>query len=116
MSEELEGYKITVYSANKSLMKLAREVTNQTGLEITAFGKGAMSHKQALKVFAKSRIYVDRSQTDGINTSMLDPRQWVLYRFKPQVLVVMNGLVTAESPCTRSLSQQSRMPSDNSSS
>ena len=45
MSEELRGYKIIVYSANKSVLKLAKQVSKQTGLEIKAFGKGAMSHE-----------------------------------------------------------------------
>ena len=72
MSEELQGYKIIVYSANKSVLKLARRVAKQTGLEIEAFGKGAMSHKQVLEMFAKSKIYVGLSESDGISTSMLE--------------------------------------------
>jgi len=72
MSEELQGYKIIVYSANKSVLKLAKQVSKQTGLEITAFGKGAMSHKQVLEMFAKSKIYVGLSESDGISTSMLE--------------------------------------------
>jgi len=72
MSEELQGYKIIVYSANRSVLKLAKQVSKQTGLEITAFGKGAMSHKQVLEMFAKSKIYVGLSESDGISTSMLE--------------------------------------------
>jgi glycosyltransferase involved in cell wall biosynthesis len=64
-SEERQGYKIIVYSANKSVLKLA-------GLEIKAFGKGAMSHKQVLEMFARSKIYVGLSESDGISTSMLE--------------------------------------------
>ena len=56
MSEELQGYKIIVYSANRSVLKLAKQVSKQTGLEIKAFGKGAMSHKQVVEMFAKSNI------------------------------------------------------------
>jgi glycosyltransferase involved in cell wall biosynthesis len=72
MSEELRGYKIIVYSANRSVLKLAKQVSKQTGLEIKAFGKGAMSHKQVLEMFAKSKIYVGLSESDGISTSMLE--------------------------------------------
>jgi len=72
MSKELQGYKIIVYSANKSVLKLARQVARQTGLEIKAFGKGAMSHKQVLEMFARSKIYVGLSESDGISTSMLE--------------------------------------------
>jgi hypothetical protein len=70
MSKELQGHKIIVYSANRSVLKLAREISKQTGLEIKAFGKGAMSHKQVLEMFAKSKIYVGLSESDGISTSM----------------------------------------------
>jgi len=72
MSEELQGYKIIVYSANRSVLKLAKQISKQTGLEIKAFGKGAMSHRQVLEMFAKSKIYVGLSDSDGISTSMLE--------------------------------------------
>jgi hypothetical protein len=72
MSKELQGYKIIVYSANRSVLKLAKQISKQTGLEIKAFGKGAMSHKQVLEMFAKSKIYVGLSESDGISTSMLE--------------------------------------------
>ena len=72
MSEELQGYRIVVYSANRSVLKLAKQVAKQTGLEVTAFGKGAMSHKQVLEMFAISKIYVGLSESDGISTSMLE--------------------------------------------
>jgi glycosyltransferase involved in cell wall biosynthesis len=53
-------------------LKLAKQISKQTGLEIKAFGKGAMSHKQVLEMFAKSKIYVGLSESDGISTSMLE--------------------------------------------
>jgi hypothetical protein len=112
MSEELQGYKIIVYSANKSVLKLARQVAKQTRLEIKAFGKGAMSHKQVLKMFAKSKIYVGLSESDGISTSMLEAMAMGASRFKPQRLVATSGLVTAELPCTRSRFQWSKMSSE----
>jgi len=72
MAEELRSFQIVVYSANRSVLKLAKQVSKQTGLEITAFGKGAMSHKRVLEMFAKSKIYVGLSESDGISTSMLE--------------------------------------------
>jgi len=72
MSDELQGYQIVVYSANTSVLMLAKQVSKQTGLEIKAFGKGAMSHAQVLEMFAKSKIYVGLSESDGISTSMLE--------------------------------------------
>jgi glycosyltransferase involved in cell wall biosynthesis len=53
-------------------LKLAKQISKQTDLEIKAFGKGAMSHKQVLEMFAKSKIYVGLSESDGISTSMLE--------------------------------------------
>jgi hypothetical protein len=72
MSEELRGYEIIVYSANRSVLKLAKQISQKTELEITAFGKGAMSRKQVLDVFGKARISVGLSESDGISTSMLE--------------------------------------------
>jgi hypothetical protein len=72
MSEELQGYQIVVYSANKSVLKLAKRVSKEIGLEITGLRKGAMSHKQVLEMFAKSKIHVGLSESDGISTSMLE--------------------------------------------
>lgn len=72
MSDELRGYVIIVLSANRSVLKLAKRVSKQTGLEIKAFGKGVMSHRQVLEIFAKSKIYVGLSESDGISTSMLE--------------------------------------------
>ena len=41
-------------------------------MEITANGKGALSHQKMLEVFAQSKIYVGLSESDGISTSMLE--------------------------------------------
>jgi hypothetical protein len=72
MSEELEGYKVVVYSANKSVLRLAKKVSKETGLEIKVYGKGSLSRKQVLELFATSKIYVGLSKSDGISTSMLE--------------------------------------------
>jgi len=53
LAEELQGYKIIVYSANRFVLELAKQISKQTGLEIMAFGTGAMIHKQVLEVFCK---------------------------------------------------------------
>jgi hypothetical protein len=72
MAEELSDYKFVVYSANKSVIKLASQVAKDTGLDITAHAKGSLSHQQVLELFAKSKIYVGLSESDGISTSMLE--------------------------------------------
>ena len=72
LAPELSGYQIVVYSANRSVLKLAKQIASRTGLEITAHGKGALSHQKMLEVFAQSKIYVGLSESDGISTSMLE--------------------------------------------
>jgi hypothetical protein len=72
LAPELSDYQIVVYSANRSVLKLAKQIASRTGLEITAHGKGALSHQKMLEVFAQSKIYVGLSESDGISTSMLE--------------------------------------------
>ena len=72
LAPELSGYQIVVHSANRSVLKLAKQIASRTGLEITAHGKGALSHQKMLEVFAQSKIYVGLSESDGISTSMLE--------------------------------------------
>ena len=72
MADELRDYKFVVYSANRSVVKLSKQVAHETGLDINAHSKGALSHKQVLELFAKSKIYVGLSESDGISTSMLE--------------------------------------------
>ena len=72
MASELQNFEIVVYSANRSVLKLAKKVAKETGLSIKAHGKGKLTHKQVLELFAKSTIYVGLSESDGISTSMLE--------------------------------------------
>jgi glycosyltransferase involved in cell wall biosynthesis len=72
LAEELKDYKFVVYSANRLVIKLAKQVAKETGLDITAHAKGSLSHQQVLELFAKSKIYVGLSESDGISTSMLE--------------------------------------------
>ena len=72
MATELQDYEIVVYSANRSVLKLAKNVAKETGLSIKAHGKGKLTHNQVLELFARSKIYVGLSESDGISTSMLE--------------------------------------------
>lgn len=72
LAGELQDYQFVVYSANRSVIKLARKIADETGLTIDSFGKGAMNHRSVLEMFAKSKIYVGLSESDGISTSMLE--------------------------------------------
>lgn len=72
MAEELKDYDFVVYSANLSTQLKARQVGAKTGLRIDAKGKGALSHKEVLDLFATSKIYIGLSESDGISTSLLE--------------------------------------------
>ena len=69
---DLKAYRLVVYSANRGTIKLAKQISSRTGLDITVFGKGKLSHNQVLELFASARIYVGLSLSDGISTSLLE--------------------------------------------
>jgi len=72
IAEQLQGYRLVIYSANRGTIKFARQIANRTGLDITIFSKGKLSHDQVLELFASAKIYVGLSLSDGISTSLLE--------------------------------------------
>ncbi len=72
IASDLKVYRLVVYSANRGTIKLAKHVAKRTGLDITIFGKGKLSHNQVLELFASAKIYVGLSLSDGISTSLLE--------------------------------------------
>lgn len=72
ISDSLAGVEIVVYSANKSVVQLAKKVSRKSGLSITVHKKGALNHAQMLALFASSKIYIGLSESDGISTSLLE--------------------------------------------
>ena len=72
ISAELRDYEIAVYSCNLSTKRLARQMGKRTGLNVTAYSKGALSHDEMVEKFSRSLIYVGLSLSDGISTSMLE--------------------------------------------
>ena len=72
ISAELQDYEIVVYSCNLSTKKLATQVAKRTGLTITTYSKGALTHDVMVEKFSRSLIYVGLSLSDGISTSMLE--------------------------------------------
>ena len=72
ISAELRDYEIVVYSCNLSTKRLARQMGKRTGLNVTAYSKGALSHHEMVEKFSRSIIYVGLSLSDGISTSMLE--------------------------------------------
>jgi glycosyltransferase involved in cell wall biosynthesis len=72
ISTQLAGVELVFYSCNKPVLAAARKVERETGLKITTYKKGALSHAQVLALFRTSLIYVGHSLSDGISTSMLE--------------------------------------------
>ncbi len=72
IATDLKAYRLVVYSANRGTIKLAKQIAKRTGLDISIFGKGKLSHNQVLELFACAKIYVGLSLSDGISTSLLE--------------------------------------------
>jgi len=72
ISAELQDYEIVVYSCNLSTKRLATQLAKRTGLTITAYSKGALTHDVMVEKFSRSLIYIGLSLSDGISTSMLE--------------------------------------------
>jgi len=72
ISTELNDYEIAFYSCNLSTRRLAKRMAKRTGLKVTAYSKGALSHDEMVEKFSRSLIYVGLSLSDGISTSMLE--------------------------------------------
>ena len=72
IASDLKAYRLVVYSANRGTIKLAKQIAKRTGLDISIFGKGKLSHNQVLELFASAKTYVGLSLSDGISTSLLE--------------------------------------------
>jgi glycosyltransferase involved in cell wall biosynthesis len=69
---ELRGFEIVIYSANLKVARKASQLRRKSGLNITVHKKGSLAHQEVLGIFAKSRIYIGLSMSDGISTSLLE--------------------------------------------
>ena len=72
ISAELQDYEIVVYSCNLSTKRFATQMAKRTGLKVTAYSKGALTHDVMVEKFSRSLIYIGLSLSDGISTSMLE--------------------------------------------
>jgi glycosyltransferase involved in cell wall biosynthesis len=68
----MAGIEIVVYSANKSVVQFAKRVSRNSGLSIIVHKKGALNHAQMLELFARTKVYIGLSESDGISTSLLE--------------------------------------------
>jgi hypothetical protein len=72
LAEQLRDYQVVVYSANYTTARLAKSVSEKTGLDIVVHRKGKLRHDQMLDLFASAKIHVGISLPSGISTSLLE--------------------------------------------
>ena len=72
LHHELRDYEIVVYSANLKVARRAMQIGRKLGLKVSVHKKNSLSHQEVLGIFAKARIYVGLSLSDGISTSLLE--------------------------------------------
>lgn len=72
VADQVRNFDIEVYSANLTTVRHAKKIARRTGLNIRVHKKGSLTHNQVLELFAKSKIYVGLSLSDGISTSLLE--------------------------------------------
>lgn len=72
LQHDLRDYEIVVYSANLKVARRALQIGRKLGLKVSVHKKNSLSHQEVLGIFAKARIYVGLSLSDGISTSLLE--------------------------------------------
>jgi hypothetical protein len=72
LKQELDGYRVVVFSANLSTIFFAMRKLGSLGENLVIHRKFSLSHEKVLALFSRARIYVGLSVTDGISTSMLE--------------------------------------------
>jgi glycosyltransferase involved in cell wall biosynthesis len=72
LQHHLRDYEIVVYSANIKVERRALQIGRKLGLKVSVYKKNSLSHQEVLGIFAKARIYVGLSLSDGISTSLLE--------------------------------------------
>lgn len=68
----LQGLEIHFFSCNLSTIWRAKRLAAVTGLNVTTYAKGALSHGEIQSLFASSLLYVGLSKSDGISASMIE--------------------------------------------
>ena len=70
LGELLSGYEIVVYSADPKARRMARYFGKDGLLHIRCYRRGELTHQKLLEIFAKARIYIGISLSDGISISL----------------------------------------------
>ena len=69
---ELRGYSVEIYSAEKAVQVAAENFLKPLGIPVIIHPKFALNHSEILALYRRSRIYVGLSKSDGLPASMLE--------------------------------------------
>ena len=69
--KELKDYKIVIYSADNLVINYCKTIRNKLHLEIYS-NKDYLSERKIYNLFAKSKIYIGLSKSDGVSTSLIE--------------------------------------------
>jgi len=72
VSDDLDGFRIELFSCNRKTLTAARKLRKTTGLEIVTHKKHSLDHSQVLEIMRSSIAYIGLSTSDGISTSMIE--------------------------------------------
>jgi glycosyltransferase involved in cell wall biosynthesis len=70
LSNELNNFKITVYSTDFRTRQIIMRLRRATNLTITSFKKHELSHSAMLSLFREARIHIGISESDGMPGSL----------------------------------------------
>lgn len=69
--EKLKNYKIIIYSADKELINYCKTIKKKLDIKIYSH-KDYLSEQQIYNLFARSKIYIGLSKSDGVSTSLIE--------------------------------------------
>lgn len=72
LGSRIEGFDIVFFSSNLLTIRAAKKFQALTGLSVTCYKKGELTHEQVLAIFRKSVAYIGLSKSDGISASMIE--------------------------------------------
>ena len=73
ISNQIKDYKIIIYSADQEVINYYSKIKNKSKLNICFYSqKKKLNENQMYNLFAKSRIYLGISKSDGVSTSFLE--------------------------------------------
>jgi glycosyltransferase involved in cell wall biosynthesis len=68
----LKDWEIVIFSGDFRSIRLTKKIFQHLSIKFTAYKKKQLSHRQMLNLFAKCRVMIALSKSDGISTSSLE--------------------------------------------